>query len=71
MALAFDQNRTFFRVINKYKQTHILDVKFASGMNNINFGFYPYTDVYFSTRYFPESCELQELQGSWVRIPPE
>ena len=23
----------------------IIDVKFASGIKNINFGFYPYTDV--------------------------
>ena len=25
--------------------TVITDVKFASGIKNINFGFYPYTDV--------------------------
>ena len=24
---------------------NLIDVKFASGIKNINFGFYPYTDV--------------------------
>ena len=37
----------------------IIDVKFASGIKNINFGFYPYTDVFLAlyTQYFLESCE--------------
>ena len=29
----------------------VIDLKFSSGISKINFGFYPYTDVCYSTVY--------------------
>ena len=40
-----DTKLTEFQLLNRLKENFIRDVKFPSGIKNINFGFYPYTDV--------------------------